>query len=56
MKDTSGASEGGYSLEGQTLDHDSLPTVFLGHLGNRASLHGLVLPPRHGRENTNTRV
>ena len=32
-----------YSLQRQTLDHDPLATVFLGHFRNRASLHCFIL-------------
>lgn len=35
-----------YSLQRQTLHHDPLATVLLGHFDSGASLHSLVLPNR----------
>lgn len=34
------------SLQRQTLDHDPLATVFLGHFNDRASLYCFILPHR----------
>lgn len=35
-----------YPLQRQTLDHDPLATVFLGHLNDGASLYRFILPHR----------
>lgn len=40
-------------LQRQTLDHDSLATVFLGHFWYRASLNCFILP--HTQQNQCTR-
>lgn len=39
-----------YSLQRQTLDHDPLTTVVLGHFNSRASLYCLILPHTHTQQ------
>lgn len=40
-----------YSLQRQTLDHDPLATVFLGHFRDRASLYCFILTHTHTHKN-----